>query len=183
MNLCYAGKLQAMPARYTTDDGRFAVIRPLIDVAEKDIRVYAEERAYPILPCNLCGSQDGLKRDVMSGLLDRLEQDIPDVRAVMHHAISNVRPTHLLDPDVSAAWDARPAAIRPTEVKDAGKRRMTGTVVAAGEAGDADASTTPGISKADEDALGGAGITVAAGLVRRGALNVLGGSGLGSDEL
>ena len=188
MNLCYAGKLQAMPARYTTDDGRFVVIRPLIDVAEKDIRVYSTERGYPILPCNLCGSQDGLKREVMSGLLDGLEKSIPDVRAVMHHAISNVRPTHLLDLDLSAAWSARPEGIRPTEVKDAGKRRMTGTVTASGEAPAASLASSSSkqsamMSDADEDALGGTSIKVAAALVQRGALTVVGANGLGSDEL
>ena len=188
MNLCYAGKLQAMPARYTTDDGRFVVIRPLIDVAEKDIRVYSTERGYPILPCNLCGSQDGLKREVMSGLLDGLEKSIPDVRAVMHHAISNVRPTHLLDLDLSAAWSARPEGIRPTEVKDAGKRRMTGTVTASGEAPASSLASSSSkqsamMSDADEDALGGTSIKVASALVQRGALTVVGANGLGSDEL
>lgn len=132
MNLCYAGKLQAMPAKYTTDDEKLEVILPLIDVAENDLRAFSLERGYPILPCNLCGSQDGLKRDAMAGLLATLEQTIPDVRAVMHHAIANVRPTHLLDPEVREAWDARADHIRPKDVVDAGPRRMTGTVVAAG---------------------------------------------------
>jgi tRNA 2-thiocytidine biosynthesis protein TtcA len=108
MNLCYAGKLQAMPARYTTDDGTLDVIRPLIDMAEQDLRDFSVERAYPILPCNLCGSQDGLKRDAMAALLTELESKIPDVRAVMHHAISNVRPKVLVD---------------------TGPRKMTGAVV------------------------------------------------------
>jgi tRNA 2-thiocytidine biosynthesis protein TtcA len=129
MNLCYAGKLQAMPARYTTDDGKFLVIRPLIDVAEDDIREFAKERAYPILPCNLCGSQDGLKRDAMSDLLSTLEQKIPNIRAVMHNAIGNVRPSHLLDADVDAVWHARPPNVQPKEVVDVGVRRMTGAIV------------------------------------------------------
>ncbi len=128
LNLCYAGKLQAMPASYTTDDGRFEVIRPLIDVAEKDIREYATERAYPILPCNLCGSQDGLKREAVASMLERLERDIPDVRAVMHNAIGNVRPTHLLDPEVREAWSTRPAHVRPKETKDVGPRILQGVV-------------------------------------------------------
>jgi tRNA 2-thiocytidine biosynthesis protein TtcA len=134
MNLCYAGKMQAMPARYTTDDGKLEVIRPLIDIAESDLRAFSVERAYPILPCNLCGSQDGLKRDAMATLLDTLETTIPNVRRVMHHAISNVRPTHLLDPEVREAWDARPAHVRPTDTKDSGPRRMTGAVVVKGGA-------------------------------------------------
>lgn len=134
MNLCYAGKLQAMPARYTTDDGKLQVLRPLIDVAEADLRALSTERAYPILPCNLCGSQDGLKREQMAALLTQLEGNIPNVRSVMHHAISNVRPTHLLDPEVGAAWAARPPELRPTETKDSGPRRMTGQVVLRGGA-------------------------------------------------
>ena len=130
MNLCYAGKMQAMPATYTTDDGSLQVIRPLIDVAEKDLRAFSVERGYPILPCNLCGSQDGLKRDEMAALLAQLETRIPDVRSVMHHAIQNVRPTHLLDPEVREAWDARPDHIRKKELTQTGPRRMTGSVVA-----------------------------------------------------
>jgi len=178
LNLCYAGKLQAMPARYTTDDGRFHVIRPLIDVAEKDIRVFAAERAYPILPCNLCGSQDGLKRDQVSGFLERLEQDIPDVRAVMHHAISNVRPTHLLDPEVLAAWQARPDDIRPTPLKDSGPRRMTGSVVASS----IDDALAPPLSSSTSTVPSS---TPTSPLVRRGALTIVsdGTTGLGTDEL
>lgn len=100
LNLFYAGKLQAMPAGYTTDDGRFEVIRPLIECAESDIIEHAAEAAYPILPCNLCGSQDGLHRDKMGELLRTLEQDNPHIRSVMLNALRNVRPTHLLDPTV-----------------------------------------------------------------------------------
>ncbi len=113
LNLVYAGKLQAMPAKYTTDDGRFEVIRPLIGCAEKTIAEYAAGVGFPIIPCNLCGSQDGLKREAMTRLIDQLERDHPDVRAVMASALGNVRPTHLLDRDVQRAWAARPADIRP----------------------------------------------------------------------
>ena len=114
LNLFYSGKLQAMPASYRTDDGRFEVIRPLIECAEKDIAEYAASLAFPIVPCNLCGSQDGLKRDAMTALLAQLEQANPHVRAVMATALSNVRPTHLLDRDVARAWAERSAEIRPT---------------------------------------------------------------------
>jgi tRNA 2-thiocytidine biosynthesis protein TtcA len=100
LNLFYAGKLQAMPAGYTTDDGRFRVIRPLIECAEPDIVEHARAVAYPILPCNLCGSQDGLRREKMGALLTELEQDNPNVRAVMLNALRNVQPSHLLDPAV-----------------------------------------------------------------------------------
>lgn len=97
LNLIYAGKMQAMPPKYLTDDGKFYVIRPLIEVAEKDIINYATQKAYPILPCNLCGSQEGLKRERMKQLLDTLEEEKPDVRSVMLHALKNVNVSHLLD--------------------------------------------------------------------------------------
>jgi tRNA 2-thiocytidine biosynthesis protein TtcA len=100
LNLFYGGKLQAMPAGYRTDDGRFEVIRPLIECAEDDIAAHALEARYPILPCNLCGSQDGLKRQAMGRMLAELERDHPHVRSVMLNALRNVRPTHLLDPSV-----------------------------------------------------------------------------------
>jgi tRNA 2-thiocytidine biosynthesis protein TtcA len=116
MNLFFAGKLQAMPAKYRTDDGRFEVIRPLVECAEDEIQRYAEEQAYPIIPCNLCGSQPGLMRDRMAALLRELEGANPNVRQVMLNAIKNVRPTHLLDLDVHEAWAARPAHVRPAEV-------------------------------------------------------------------
>jgi tRNA 2-thiocytidine biosynthesis protein TtcA len=100
LNLFYAGKLQAMPAGYTTDDGRFCVIRPLIECAEPDIVEHARQAGYPLLPCNLCGSQEGLRREKMAALLTELEADNPNVRAVMLNALRNVQPSHLLDPAV-----------------------------------------------------------------------------------
>ncbi len=114
LNLFYSGKLQAMPASYRTDDGRFEVIRPLIQCAESEIAEYAGHLAFPIIPCNLCGSQEGLKRDAMTELLAKLEADHPDVRAVMANALRNVRPTHLLDREVARAWAERAPDIRPT---------------------------------------------------------------------
>jgi tRNA 2-thiocytidine biosynthesis protein TtcA len=116
MNLFYSGKLQAMPARYTTDDGTLQVIRPLIGCAESTIREFAELSAFPILPCNLCGSQSGLKRERMTQLLDELSRESPHLRAVMAQALSNVRPTHLLDRELLQAWAARPDDVRPKPV-------------------------------------------------------------------
>jgi tRNA 2-thiocytidine biosynthesis protein TtcA len=114
LNLFYSGKLQAMPASYRTDDGRFEVIRPLIECAEAEIAEFAQHTGFPIIPCNLCGSQEGLKRDAMTALLAQLEQTNPHVRAILLNALRNVRPTHLLDRDVAAAWAARAPEIRPT---------------------------------------------------------------------
>ncbi|MFO0551441.1 MAG: tRNA 2-thiocytidine(32) synthetase TtcA [Polyangiaceae bacterium] len=112
LNLFYAGKLQAMPAKYRTDDGRFDVIRPLVECGERDIAAYAAARAFPILPCNLCGSQDGLKRDAMTKLIDTLEKDNPNIRSIMLNALRNVRPSHLLDREVGRAWAEHGAAAK-----------------------------------------------------------------------
>ena len=122
LNLFYSGKLQAMPASYRTDDGRFEVIRPLIECGERDIAELAAHLAFPIIPCNLCGSQDGLKRDAMTALLAELEKTNPHVRAIMANALRNVRPTHLLDREVARAWAERAPDLRPA-VAPAPRRR------------------------------------------------------------
>jgi tRNA 2-thiocytidine biosynthesis protein TtcA len=113
LNLFYAGRLQAMPARYRTVDGRFEVIRPLIECAEEDIARHAAAAGYPIMPCNLCGSQVGLKRDAVARLLERIEREIPAVRRVMLAALKNVRPTHLLDAEVAEAWESQAERFAP----------------------------------------------------------------------
>ena len=107
LNLFYGGKLQAMPARYTTNDGRFEVIRPLIECGEDDIAQHSRFAGYPILPCNLCGSQDGLKRTAVGRLIRDLEASHPGVRDVMLAALKNVRATHLLDKEVAEAWTSQ----------------------------------------------------------------------------
>jgi tRNA 2-thiocytidine biosynthesis protein TtcA len=129
MNLFYSGKLQAMPAVYTTEDGRHEVIRPLIDCAESEIAEFASERAFPILPCNLCGSQPGLRRDRMKRLIDDLEREQPDVRSIMANAVANVRPSHLLDVDVARAWQERDPNIRPQTPHTPTERRLAAAPV------------------------------------------------------
>jgi tRNA 2-thiocytidine biosynthesis protein TtcA len=104
LNLFYAGRLQAMPAIYTTNDGEFEVIRPLVECGEAAIAQHASNRDFPILPCNLCGSQNDLKRVEIKRLLVDLEKKIPDVRQVMMAALKHVRPSHLLDAEVAEAW-------------------------------------------------------------------------------
>jgi tRNA 2-thiocytidine biosynthesis protein TtcA len=105
LNLFYAGRLQAMPASYVTNDGKFMVIRPLVECGEREITRHAESAGYPILPCNLCGSQKDLKRRAVASLLSTLEDEIPDIRQVMLASLKNVRPSHLLDSEVAEAWD------------------------------------------------------------------------------
>lgn len=104
LNLFYSGKMQAMPPKFMSDDGRNIVIRPLFAVAEEDIRQLSEEWSVPVIPCNLCGSQDGLKRKQVKKLISDLEKSIPDIRRSMATAITNVKISHLADESV---WDFR----------------------------------------------------------------------------
>jgi tRNA 2-thiocytidine biosynthesis protein TtcA len=124
LNLFYAGKMQAMPAKYTTDDGRFEVIRPLIECPEAEIAEFAKLEGFSIIPCNLCGSQSELKRDAMGELIAKLEESNPHVRQVMLNALRNVRPTHLLDTEVQEAWKSRPDHVRPDKVAEVREARF-----------------------------------------------------------
>ena len=97
LNMLYAGKLGAMPPRLNADEGRHTVIRPLVYCDEADIRDYAKVQAFPILPCDLCGSQENLKRKVVGRMLDQLERETPGTKQVMLASLQNVVPSHLLD--------------------------------------------------------------------------------------
>lgn len=97
MNLFYAGKLQAMPPKYTTDDNRFEVVRPMIEVAEKDLIALRDKLAFPIVPCALCSGQEDHKRRYTGELLDAIEETHPTLKNVMLGALKHVHPTHLMD--------------------------------------------------------------------------------------
>ncbi|MCQ8185844.1 tRNA 2-thiocytidine(32) synthetase TtcA [Parvularcula maris] len=97
MNLMHGGRLAAMPPKLVNDEGDVHVLRPLITTAEKDLAKFAELCAFPIIPCTLCGSQDGLQRVLIKEMLDRWEEKKPGQREVMFRALQNVRPSHLVD--------------------------------------------------------------------------------------
>jgi len=97
LNLFYSGQLKAMPPKLRSDDGRHVVIRPLIYCEERDLAAYAELKQFPIIPCNLCGSQDGLKRNEMKALLREWEKRYPGRVETMLNSLKHVRPSHLLD--------------------------------------------------------------------------------------
>jgi tRNA 2-thiocytidine biosynthesis protein TtcA len=97
LNLFYGGKLKGMPPKLQSDDGKNVVIRPLAYVKETDLEKYAELRQFPIIPCNLCGSQPNLKRAEMKALIREWEKRFPGRVDNMFNALSNVVPSHLMD--------------------------------------------------------------------------------------
>jgi len=97
LNLFHGGQLKAMPAKLVSDDGRHVVIRPLAYVAEADLAAYAEVKRFPIIPCTLCGSQDNLQRKQIGEMLREWERKSPGRVESMLRALTEVRPSHLLD--------------------------------------------------------------------------------------
>jgi tRNA 2-thiocytidine biosynthesis protein TtcA len=97
LNLFYTGQLKAMPPKLRSDDGRHVVIRPLAYCEERDLAEYARIRGFPIIPCNLCGSQENLKRVEVKRMLDEWEKRYPGRIDTMLNSLRHVRSSHLLD--------------------------------------------------------------------------------------
>ena len=98
LNLFFHSKISGMPPKLLSDDGRHVVIRPLAYVREDDISAYAEARAFPIIPCNLCGSQENLQRKQVKKMLDAWERETPGRIEQIARALGDIRPSQLSDP-------------------------------------------------------------------------------------
>jgi tRNA 2-thiocytidine biosynthesis protein TtcA len=130
LNMFYGGTLKAMPPKLFADDGKNVVIRPLAYCKEKDIKAYAEQMQFPIIPCDLCGSQPNLQRRAMKDLLNSWDRQFPGRVDNMLRSLANVVPTHLLDrklagfgagrlqpgDDTVAGWLSYPADSEPADV-------------------------------------------------------------------
>jgi tRNA 2-thiocytidine biosynthesis protein TtcA len=114
LNLFYGGRLKGMPPKLVSDDGRHIVIRPLAYVKETDLARYAQVRQFPIIPCNLCGSQENLKRKEVKRLLHEWERRFPGRVENTFNALARVTPSHLMDP---ALYDFK--GLQPTGMADA----------------------------------------------------------------
>ncbi|MFC5583660.1 tRNA 2-thiocytidine(32) synthetase TtcA [Nitratireductor kimnyeongensis] len=97
MNLFHGGRLAAMPPKLLNDEGDVMVLRPLSYCAETDMAKFADAMKFPIIPCDLCGSQDGLQRNAMKAMLTDIENRMPGRKDTMIRALTNARPSHLLD--------------------------------------------------------------------------------------
>jgi tRNA 2-thiocytidine biosynthesis protein TtcA len=118
LNLFYSGQLKAMPPKLRSDDGRHVVIRPLIYCEERDLAAYGELKQFPIIPCNLCGSQAGLKRNEMKQLLREWEGRYPGRVETMLNSLKHVRASHLLDPDAFDFKKLPPSREKTVHVAD-----------------------------------------------------------------
>ena len=97
LSLFHGGKLATMPPKLVNDEGDLLLMRPLSYVAEKDCEKFAKDMNFPIIPCDLCGSQDNLQRQNVKQLINSWEKNNPNRRAVMFNALTNINPSHMLD--------------------------------------------------------------------------------------
>jgi len=100
LNFFFAGKMETMPPKFKNDTGDIIVLRPLAFCNESDIEAYASFMDFPIIPCNLCGSQENLQRKKVKQMITDWETEFPNRNAIMMNALQNVSPSHLLDKDL-----------------------------------------------------------------------------------
>ena len=115
LNLFYSGKLKAMAAKLVSDDGRHVVIRPLAYAKEDDLAAHAQAREFPIIPCTLCGSQENLQRKVVREMLREWERRHPGRVESIVRALTDIRPSHLLDRRLFDFAGLRPTGIAQAE--------------------------------------------------------------------
>ena len=107
LNMFFGGKLKGMPAKLQSDDGKHIVIRPLAYVKEADSTRYAEIKQFPIIPCDLCGSQENLQRKQIKGLMREWEKKYPGRVESIFSSLSTVVPSHLMDPNMFGFKDLK----------------------------------------------------------------------------
>jgi tRNA 2-thiocytidine biosynthesis protein TtcA len=118
LNIFYSGQIKSMAPRLTSDDGRNIVIRPLAYCDEGELAAFANERVFPILPCDLCGSQENLQRQQIKRMIAELHEKNGNIKGNLFASLSNIRPTHLLDPTLHSQAALEPigrSAASPTE--------------------------------------------------------------------
>lgn len=116
LNLFYVGTTASMPPKLKSDDERNILVRPLCYVSEREIEELAAAWAFPVIPCNLCGSQDGLKRQRVKKLVRDLEKEIPNIYASIQTAMSNVKPSQMMDQNL---WDFKNLKVEPSSPQGA----------------------------------------------------------------
>ena len=128
LNLMFGGRLKAMPAKLRSDDERHVVIRPLAYCAESDIARFARARRFPIIPCNLCGSQQNLKRQSIKAMLNEWEKASPGRKETLFQALGRVTPSHLMDGGLFDFRALAAAAPKTDPIDDPGRRAPAASV-------------------------------------------------------
>lgn len=123
LNMLHAGQMKGMPARYTSKRGSLAVLRPLMQSMETDIATYAALQGFPILPCNLCSNQDNLQRPQIKLLLNTLQDLNPNAKHNMLRAMSDIRPSHLLDQGLRESCGMDPITGEEDETEETAELR------------------------------------------------------------
>ena len=124
MNFFHGGRLATMPAKLLNDDGTLMLLRPLAYVAEDDLVKYAAAMQFPIIPCDLCGSQDGLQRNLMKAMLNDIEARMPGRKDTMLRALGHTNPSHLLDPKLFDFANLSVTQLVQTESQNESRRAL-----------------------------------------------------------